>query len=150
MKYSCFSVANLCLTLCDTKDCCMPGLPVLHCLLEFAQTNIHCVDDAIQPSQTLFPPSPLALNLSQDQGLFQWVGSLHQETKVMELQLQHQSSNENSALSSFRIDWLVLLADQGTLKKSSLALQFKSINSSALSLPYGSTLTSIHELLEKP
>ena len=68
----------------------------------------------------------------------------------MELQLQHQSSNENSALSSFRIDWLVLLADQGTLKKSSLALQFKSINSSALSLPYGSTLTSIHELLEKP
>ena len=54
MKYSCFSVANLCLTLCDTKDCSMPGLPVLRCFLEFAQTHVHCVDDAIQPSHPLY------------------------------------------------------------------------------------------------
>ena len=71
MKYSCFSVANLCLTLCDTKDCSMPGLPVLRCFLEFAQTHVHCVDDAIQPSHPLSP------------------GSLHQVAKILEL--QHQS-----------------------------------------------------------
>ena len=115
MKYSCFSVANLCLTLCDTKDCSMPGLPVLRCFLEFAQTHVHCVDDAIQPSQTLFPPSPLALNLSQHQGLFQWVGSLHEVAKVLELQ-HHSPSNEYSGLISFRIDWFDLLAVQGTVK----------------------------------
>ena len=68
-------------------------LPVLPCLLcsEFAQTYVHRVNDATQPSHLLLPPSPLALNLSQHQDLFQWVGSSHQVTKVLELQLQHQS-----------------------------------------------------------
>ena len=68
-------------------------LPVLLCLLcsEVAQTYVHRVNDAIQPSHLLSPPSPLALNLSQHQDLFQWVGSSHQVTKVLELQLQHQS-----------------------------------------------------------
>ena len=66
-------------------------LPVLHCLLELAQTPIHWVGDAIQPSRPLLSPSPPALNLSQHQGLSQWVGSSHQVAKVLELQLQHQS-----------------------------------------------------------
>ena len=77
--------------LCDPIDCSKPGFPVLHHLLEFAQTHVHWVSDAIQPSHPLSPPSPSALNLSQHQGLFQWVSSSHQVAKVLELQLQHQS-----------------------------------------------------------
>ena len=71
----------------------MPGFPVLHCLLEFALTLIHWVNDAIQPSQLLSPLSPPALNLSQHQGLIQWIGSSYQVVKVLKfwLRLQHQS-----------------------------------------------------------
>ena len=72
-------------------NCSTPGLPVLHYLSEFAQTLVHWVSDVIQPSQPLSPPSPLALSLSQHQGLFQWVSSSHQVAKVLELLLQHQS-----------------------------------------------------------
>ena len=74
----CSSVAKLCLTLCDPMDCSMPGLPVLHHLLEFTQAHVHWVGVVIQPSQPLLPPSPPAFNLSQHQGLFQWVGSSKQ------------------------------------------------------------------------
>ena len=65
------SVAQLCPTLCDPKDCSTPGLPVHHQLSEFAQTQVHGVSDAIQPSHLLSSPSPPAFNLSQHQGLFQ-------------------------------------------------------------------------------
>ena len=68
-----------------------PGFLVLHCLPKFAQTHVHWVSETIQPSHPLFSPFPPALSLSQHQGLFQWVGSLHQVAKVLELQLQHQS-----------------------------------------------------------
>ena len=71
-------------------DCSMPGFPVLHHFLEYAQTHVHWVSDAIQPSHPLSPPSPLALNHSQHRRLFQWVNSSHQVAKVLELQLQHQ------------------------------------------------------------
>ena len=71
--------------------CSMPGLPVHHQLLGFTQTYVHWVGDAIQTSYPLLSPSPPALNLSQHQGLFQWVSSLHQVAKVLEFQLQHQS-----------------------------------------------------------
>ena len=67
----CCSVAQSCLTLCDLVDCSAPGFPVLHHLPELAQTHVHRVSDAIQPSHPLFPPSPPACNLSQHQGLFQ-------------------------------------------------------------------------------
>jgi len=87
----CCSVAKLCPTVCDSMDYSMPGFPVLHYLPEFAQTHVHWVSDAIQPSHPWPPPSPLALNLSQQQGLFQWIDSLHQVAKVLELQLQYQS-----------------------------------------------------------
>ena len=63
-------VAQLCLTLCDPMDSSMPGLPVHHQLLEFTQTHVHRISDAIQSSHPLSPPFPPALNLSEDQGLF--------------------------------------------------------------------------------
>ena len=68
-----------------------PGLPVHHQLPEFTKTHLHWVCDAIQPSHPLSFPSPRAFNLSQHQGLFKWVSSLHQVAKVLEFQLQHQS-----------------------------------------------------------
>ena len=72
-------------------DCSTPGFPVLHRLLEFVQTHVHWVSDAIQPSHPLLPPFPLAFNLSQHQGLSQRVSSPHQVSKGLELQLQYQS-----------------------------------------------------------
>ena len=101
----------------DPKDCCStPGFPVFHCLSEFAQTHVHWVSDAIQPSHPLSSPSPPAFNLSQHQDLFQWASSSHHVAKVLELQFHISPSNEYSGLISFRIDWFDLLAVQGTLK----------------------------------
>ena len=95
-------VAKWCPTLCDpTMDCSMAGFPVLHQLPEIAQTPVHWVSDAIQPSHPLPSPSPPAFNHFQHQGLFQGVSSLHQVAKVLELQLQHQSFQW-----IFRIDFL--------------------------------------------
>ena len=87
--------------LCDPMDCSMPGLPVHHQLPEFTQTHVCWVGDAIQPSPPLSSPFPPALNLSQHQGLFKWVSSSHQVTKVLEFQLQHQSFQW-----TFRTDFL--------------------------------------------
>ena len=89
--HCCCSVAKLCPNLCDRMNCSMSGFPVLHYLLEFAQIHVHRVGDAIQPSHPLSSPSLPAFSLSQNQGLFQGVSSLHQMAKVLELQLQHQS-----------------------------------------------------------
>ena len=77
--------------LCGPMDCSMPGLPVHHQLLELAQTHVHWVSDSIQPSHPLSSPSPPTFNLSQHQGLFQWVSSSHQVAKVLGFQLQHRS-----------------------------------------------------------
>ena len=85
------SVGQSCSTLCDPMDCSTPGLPVHHQLPEFTQTHVHWVGDAIQPSYPLLSPSPPAFNLSQHQGLFKWVSSLHQVAKVLEFQPQDQS-----------------------------------------------------------
>ena len=80
--------------------------------------HVHWVGDAIQPSHSLSSPSPPTFNLSQDQDLFQGVSSSHQVAKVLEFQLQHQfsPSSEHSGLITFRMDWLDLLAVQGTPK----------------------------------
>ena len=88
------SVARSCLTLYDPTDCSTPGFPVHHQLPELAQIHVHWLSDAIQPSQSLLPPSPPTFNLSQHQGLFKWVSSSHQVAKVLEFQLQYQSFNE--------------------------------------------------------
>ena len=82
-----FSVTKSCLTLCSPLDYSTSGFPVLLHLPEFTQTHVHWVSDGIQPSHLLLPPSLPALNLSQHQGLFQWVGSSHQVAKVLELHL---------------------------------------------------------------
>ena len=99
----------------DPMDCSTPGFPVHHQLLEFAQTHVHWVDDAIQLSHSLSSPSPSAFNLSQHQGLFWWVSSLHQVAS-QSISFSISSSNEYSGLISFRTDWFDLLAVQGTLK----------------------------------
>ena len=77
-QQGCWSAAQPCLTLCDPMDCSTPGFPVLHHLLEFAQTHIHWITDVTQPSSPLLPLSPPVLKPSQHQGLFQWVGSSQQ------------------------------------------------------------------------
>ena len=84
------SVAQSCPTLCDPMNRSKPGLPVHHQLLESTQIHVHWLGDGIQPSHPLLSPSP-AFNLSQNQGLFQWVSSSHQVAKVLEFQLQQQS-----------------------------------------------------------
>ena len=86
------SVAKSYLTLHNPMNCGTPGFPILRHLPEPAQTHVHWVSDAIQPSHPLSPSSSSALHLSQLQGLCQWVGSSHQGAKVSELQLQHQCS----------------------------------------------------------
>ena len=103
-QFSGIQFTQSCVTLCDPMDCSTPGSLVLHYLPESAQTHIHWVDDAIQPSHPLLPPSPPAFNLSQHQGLFQWVSCLHQVTKVLEL--QHQSFQWIVGVD-FLYDWLV-------------------------------------------
>ena len=125
-------------------DHSMPGLSVHHQLQEFTQIHVHWVGDTIQPSHPLSSLSLPAFNLSQCQGLLKWVSSLHQVTKVLEFQLQHQSLHEHSGLISFRMNWLDLLAVQGTVK-SRLQHHSSSKESSVLSFLYSSTLTSIHD-----
>ena len=110
------SVAQSSPTLCVPMECSMPGLPVHHQLLEFTQTHVHWVGDAIQSPHPLLSSSPPNFNLSQSQGLFKWVSSSHQVAKVLEFQLQHQSFQWIFRTDSFRMDWLDLLAVQGTLK----------------------------------
>ena len=91
MGLSCCLVTQSCQTLRNPLDCSTSGFPVLYYLPEFAQTHIHWVNNAIQPSHPLLSPSPPTLNLSQHQGVFQWVGPSHQAAKVLELQFQRQS-----------------------------------------------------------
>ena len=91
------------------------SFPVHHQLPEFTQTHVHRVSDAIQPSHPLSSPSLPAFNLSQHQGLFQGVSSLHQVAKVLD-SFSISPSNDYSGLISFRMDWLDLLSVQGTLK----------------------------------
>ena len=85
-RVCCCSVAQSCPTLWNPMDYSTRGFPVLHSLPEFAQTHVHWISDVIQPYHPLSPPSPPALSLSQHQGIFQWVSSLHQVAKVLALQ----------------------------------------------------------------
>ena len=95
------SVAQSSPILCDPVECSMPSLPVHHQLLEFTQTHVHWVNDAIQSSHPVLLPSPPAFNLSQDKGFFKRVSYLHQVAKVLEFKLQHQSFQR-----IFRTDFL--------------------------------------------
>ena len=131
-------------TLCDPMDCRMPGISVHHQLLELTQTHVHRVSDAIQPPQPLLSPSS-AFNLSQHQGLFQWVSSSHQVAKGLEHQFQHQSVLPMSNQDCFLQDLLVGSPRSPRDSQESSTPEFKSINSSALSFLYSPTLTSIHD-----
>ena len=93
-------------------------LPVPHHLPEFVQVHVHWIGDAIQPSHPLSSSSPPTFNLSQHQGLFQWLGFSHQVAKVLQLQLQHLAcfsipANEYSGLISLRLTGLISLLSKG-------------------------------------
>ena len=139
------SVAQSCLTLCNPVNCSTPSLPVHHQLLEFTQTHIHRVGDAIQPSHPLSSPSPPAPNPSQHQGLFQWVTSLHEVAKVLEFQLQHQSFQRNPRADLLQNGLVGSPCSPGDSQESTSTPQFKSINSSVLSFLHSPTLTSIRD-----
>ena len=139
----CCSVTRLCLTLWDPTDCSIPGLPVPHHLPEFAQVHVHCIGDVIQPSHPLMPSSPSALNLSQCQGLFHWVFCSHQMTKILALQLKHQSFQSVFSVD-LPWDWLVSSpCYPRDLQESSPAPQFKGINSLVFYLLYIPALTTV-------
>ena len=126
-------------------DCSRPGSPVHHKLLELAQTHVHQVGDAIQPSHLLSSSSPPALSLSSIR-VFSSESVLHiRWPKYWSCSFSISPSNEYSGQFSLRIDWLDLFAVLGTLQESSPTSQFKSINFSVLSFLYGTTLTSIHD-----
>ena len=97
-------------------DSSTPGFPVHHQLSEFTQTHVHRVSDAIQPSHPLLSPSPPAFNLSQHQGLFSELVPHIRWPKYWSFSFSISPSNEHPGLISFRMDWLDLLAVQGTLK----------------------------------
>ena len=123
------SVTQSCPTLCDPMNCSMPGLPVHHQLPEFTQTHGHWVSDAIQPSHPLSSPSPPAPNPSQHQSLFQWVTFCMRWPKYWSFSFSISPSKEIPGLISFIMDWLDLLAVQGTLKS---LLQHRSSKTSIL------------------
>ena len=110
------SVTQSCPALCVPMNHSTLGLLVHHQCPESTQTHVYRVGDAIQPFHPLSSLSPPALNLSQHQGIFQWVSSSHQGAKVLEFQLQHQSFQWTPKTDFFRMDWLDLLAGWGTLK----------------------------------
>ena len=139
------SVAQLCPTFCDPMNCSTPGLPVHHQLLEFTQTHVLQVSDAIQPSHPLSSPSPPALNLSQHQALFQGVSSSHQVAKVLEFQLQHQSFQQVFRTDLLQNGLVGSPCSPRDSQESSPTPQFKSINSSVLSFLHSPTFTSIHD-----
>ena len=141
----CCSVAQLCPTFWNPMDCSMPGLPVHHQLLELTQTHVHWVSDTIQPFHPLSLPSPPTFNLSQHQGLFQWVTSSLQVAKVLDFQLQRQSF-QWIFRTDFLQDGLVgFPCNPRDSQESSSTPQFKSISSSALSFLYSPTLISMHD-----
>ena len=145
MLFQFSSVSQSCPTLCDPMNHSTPGLPVHHHLPEFTQTRVHRVRDAIQPSHPLLsllllPPIPPSIRVFSSESILRmrWPKYWSSSFSII-------PSKEHPGLISFRMDWLDLLAVQGTLK-SPPAPQFKSINSSALSFLHSPTLISIHDL----
>ena len=138
------SVAQLCPTLCDPMNRSTPGLPIHHQLLEFTQTHVHRVSDAIQPSHPLSSPSPPAPNHSHHQSLFQRLYSSHEVAKVLEFQLQHHSLQRIPRADLLLNGLIGSPCSPRDSQESSPTPQFKSINSLALSLLHSPTLTSIH------
>ena len=111
---ACCSVANSCPALCDPMDCSLPDFLVLHNLPEFAQTHVHGVSNAIQPSCPLSPPFP---SIFPSIGVFSNYSALHFKwPKYGSFNFSISPFNEYSWLISCRIDWFDLLTVGGTLK----------------------------------
>ena len=121
------SVVQSCLTLCNPRNRSKTGLPVHHQLPEFTQTHVHWVSDAIQTSYPLSPPSPSTFNLSQHQGLFNWVISSHQVAEILEFQLQHQSFQWTPRTDLLSDGLVGSPCSPRDYQESSLTPQFKSI-----------------------
>ena len=146
--YGTIVIVNSCPTLCNPMDCSTASFPVLHHLPEFAQTYVHGIGDAIQPSHPLSPRffsccQSFSASGSFPMTLFQ---SSHPVAKVLELQLQHQSFQWIFRVDC--LDWLVWSRYSPRILNSqqlSPAPQFKSTSSSALSFLYGPTLRSAHD-----
>ena len=148
VRSCCFSVTKLCPTLGDPMNCSTPGLPVLHYLLQFAESHVHGVNDAIQPSHFLSPllllPSvfPSIRIFSNELALcIRW-------PNYWSFSFNTIPSNEQSELISIRIDWQLTDWSPDSPRysqESSPAPQFESISSSVLSLLYGQTLISVHD-----
>ena len=144
-RWWCCSVVQSCPILWDPMDCSTPGFPVLHHLQEFAQTHVHWVSDAIQPSHPLLPllllPSifPSVSVFSKELALcIRW-------PKYWTFSFSISLCNEHSGLISFRMDWLGSPCNPRGSQECSATPQFKSINSLALSFLYSPTLTSIYD-----
>ena len=140
----CSSVAQLCLTLCDPMNHSTPGLLIHHQLLESTQTHVLGVRDTIQPSHPLSSPFLLPSIFPSIRVFSKESVLLIRWPKYWSFSFNINPSNEYPGLISFRMDWLDLLAVQGTLK-SLLHTTGQKINSSALSLLYSPTLTSTHD-----
>ena len=122
-----------------------PGLPVHHHLLDFTQTHVRQVRDAILPSHPRSSPSPPAHNPSQHQSLFQWVTTSHEVAKVLEFQLWHHSFQRYSRIVLLQNGLVGSPCSPRDSQESSSTPQFKSIISSELSLLHSPTLTSIRD-----
>ena len=138
------SVTQSCLTLSDPMDYSTPGFPVHHQLPELAQTHIHWVSDAIQPSHPLSCPSPPAFNRSQIQIFSNESVLCIRWPKYWSFSFNISPSNEHSGLISFRMTGLISLQSRDS-QELSLTPQFKIISSLMVSFIYSPTLTSIHD-----
>ena len=134
----CCSVAKSCPTLCKPIDCSTPGFLVLYYLLEFAQTHVNWFDDTIQPSHSLLSLNPPALNLSQHQGLFQWVDSSHQVASASVLPINIEG------WFPLGLTCLISCLSKGLSRVFSITTVWKH-QFSALSLLYGPTLISVND-----
>ena len=140
-------------------DCSNLGFPVLHYLPEFAQTHVHWISDAIQPFQPLSPTSLPAFNCCQHQDLFQWVGRLHQVSKILDVQLQYQSFQCSASVSVVPMNaqdwfpsgltgWISLLSKGLSRVFSNTTVQKHQFFRAQLSLQSNSHIHT--RLLEKP
>ena len=150
--YQFSSVTQLCLTLCDPMDCSMTGFPVHHQLPELTQIHIHWYSNSLSwwyhpaISSSIIPFS--LFNLSQHQGLFKWVSSLHQVAKYWSFSFNISPSNVYSELISFRTSWISLQSKGLSRVFSNTTVQKHQFFGAQLSLQSNSHIHTC--LLEKP